>query len=508
MTPPDRVPVLRVVGITKTFGAANALSDVSFSVRRGEVHALVGENGAGKSTLVKIVTGILEPTSGHIELDGEPTRFVTPVEARRAGVAAVYQDPKLFPHLDVAENISMGATPTMALGVVDRRAVVAQAREALARIGVAIDPRALIAELSVAELQFVEIARALAANPQLLILDEPTSSLTPAEAEKLFRIARDLRERGTAILFITHRLEELTLIADTVTVLRDGRHVATRPAAEVRRTEIVRMMVGRPLEGMFAKRTRRTPGREVLRVDGLTRNGAFSNVTFALRAGEIVGMAGLVGSGRSEIAHACFGLSPPTAGSIAIDGVPVTPRSPKQMLALGLAYLPEDRDGLGLIMSAPIADNVTLPILDRLAKLGFIDETAGRTIASEAVETYHVRTTGIDQLVSDLSGGNRQKVAFARWLSTKPKVLILDEPTHGVDIGSKAQIHGIIAELADEGLAVLVISSDLPEVLGVSDRILVIAEGELVAEMDAASVDQETVMMAATRNALDGARAH
>jgi rhamnose transport system ATP-binding protein len=508
MTPPDRVPVLRVVGITKTFGAANALSDVSFNVRRGEVHALVGENGAGKSTLVKIVTGILEPTSGHIELDGEPTRFATPVEARRAGVAAVYQDPKLFPHLDVAENISIGATPTTALGVVDRRAVVAQARKALARIGVAIDPHALIAELSVAELQFVEIARALAADPRLLILDEPTSSLTPAEAEKLFRIVRDLREHETAILFITHRLEELTLVADAVTVLRDGRRVATRPVAEVTRTEIVRMMVGRPLEGMFAERTKRTPGREVLRVDGLTRDGAFSNVTFALRAGEIVGMAGLVGSGRSEIAQACFGLSPPTAGSIAIDGVPVTPRSPKQMLALGLAYLPEDRDGLGLIMSAPIADNVTLPILDRLAKLGFIDEAAGRKIASEAVETYHVRTTGIDQLVSDLSGGNRQKVAFARWLSTKPKVLILDEPTHGVDIGSKAQIHRIIAELADEGLAVLVISSDLPEVLGVSDRILVIAEGELVAEMDAASVDQEAVMIAATRNTRDGAHAH
>ena len=269
MTPPDRVPVLRVVGITKTFGAANALSDVSFSVTRGEVHALVGENGAGKSTLVKIVTGILEPSSGHIELDGEPRRFATPVEARRAGVAAVYQDPKLFPHLDVAENISMGATPTMTLW---RRRPQGRRRASarmLARIGVAIDPHALIAELSVAELQFVEIARALVADPQLLILDEPTSSLTPAEAEKLFRIVRDLRDRGTAILFITHRLEELALIADTVTVLRDGRHVATRPAAEVTRTEIVRMMVGRPLEGMFAERKKRTPGREVLRVDGL-----------------------------------------------------------------------------------------------------------------------------------------------------------------------------------------------------------------------------------------------
>jgi rhamnose transport system ATP-binding protein len=507
MTPLDRIPVLRVVGITKTFGVANALSDVSFSVSRGEVHALVGENGAGKSTLVKIVTGILEPSSGHIELDGAPTRFDTPVEARRAGVAAVYQDPKLFPHLDVAENISMGAAPLTALGAVDRTAVITRARKSLARIGVAIDPHALIAELSVAELQFVEIARALVVELKLLILDEPTSSLTPAEAERLFRIVRDLRDNGTAILFITHRLEELALIADTVTILRDGRHVTTQPAAEMSRTEIIRMMVGRPLEGMFVARAKRTPGREVLRVERLTRDGAFANVSFALRAGEIVGMAGLVGSGRSEIAQACFGLSPPTSGRIAIDGVPVTPHSPKQMLALGLAYLPEDRDGLGLIMSAPIADNVTLPILDRLAKLGFINEAMGRAIAAEAVKTYHVRTTGIDQLVSDLSGGNRQKVAFARWLSTKPKVLILDEPTHGVDIGSKAQIHGIIAELADEGLAVLVISSDLPEVLGVSDRILVVAEGELVAEMDAGSVDQETVMMAATRNARDGVHA-
>ena len=358
-----------------------------------------------------------------------------------------------------------------------------------------------------AELQFVEIARALVADLKLLILDEPTSSLTPAEADKLFRIVRDLREHGTAVLFITHRLEELPLISDTVTILRDGRHVATRPAAEMSRTEIVRMMVGRPLEGMFEARKKRTPGREALRVEGLTREGAFSNVSFALRAGEVVGMAGLVGSGRSEIAQACFGLSPPTAGRITISGVPVTPRSPKQMLALGLAYLPEDRDGLGLIMSAPIADNVTLPILDQLAKLGFIDDGAGRRIASQAVKTYQVRTTGLDQLVSDLSGGNRQKVAFARWLSTKPKVLILDEPTHGVDIGSKAQIHSIIAELANHGLAILVISSDLPEVLGVSDRILVVAEGELVAEMDPATVDQETVMMAATRNVRHGAYA-
>jgi len=507
MTAKLSAPALRIVGLTKSFGASNALSDVSFDVGRGDVHALVGENGAGKSTLVKIITGILEPNAGRIELLGEPVRFATPVEARRAGVAAVYQDPKLFPHLDVAENISMGAAPVTAIGAVDRKAVVARARDSLARIGVGIDPHALIAELSVAELQFVEIARALTADLKLLILDEPTSSLTPAEAEKLFQIVHDLRDNGTSVIFISHRLEEVALIADAVTILRDGRHVLTRPAAELSQAEIVRTMVGRPLKGMFAERAKRKPGRELLRVDELTREGVFSNVSFSLRAGEIVGMAGLVGSGRSEIAQACFGLAPPTSGRVALDGVPVTPRSPKQMLGLGLAYLPEDRDGVGLIMPATIVSNITLPILRALARLGLIDEAAARRIATEAVETYRVRTTGVDQIVADLSGGNRQKVAFARWLSTRPKVLILDEPTHGVDVGSKAQIHEIIARLADDGLAILVISSDLPEVLGVSDRVLVISEGELVAELDPSAVNQETVMMAATRNVRDAAHA-
>ncbi len=494
-------PALRVTGVAKAFGASNALTDVSFEVARGEVHALVGENGAGKSTLVKIITGILEPDAGEIALNGEVVRFTTPIEARRAGVAAVYQDPKLFPHLDVAENISMGATPVKAFGTVDRKAAVARAREALTRLGVAIEPSALIAGLSMAELQFVEIARALTADLRLLILDEPTSALTPAEVEKLFRIVKTLRDRGTSVVLITHRLEELDLIADAVTVLRDGRHVATRPASELSRAEIVRMMVGRPIETLFAERKAKTPGREVLRVDGLGLEGVFSDVSFSLHAGEIVGMAGLVGAGRSEIAHACFGLTPPTSGKVTLDGRPVTPQSPKQMLSLGLAYLPEDRDGVGLIMSSSIVGNVTLPIVDRLARLGVVDESAELQVATEAVKTYDVRTTGVDQLVSDLSGGNRQKVAFAKWLSTKPKVMILDEPTHGIDVGSKAQVHRMIARLAEDGLAVLVISSDLPEVLAISDRILVVSEGEIVAELDAARADQTAVMMAATRNA-------
>ena len=393
-------PALRVTGVAKAFGASNALTDVSFEVARGEVHALVGENGAGKSTLVKIITGILEPDAGEIALNGEVVRFTTPIEARRAGVAAVYQDPKLFPHLDVAENISMGATPVTAFGTVDRKAAVARAREALTRLGVAIEPSALIAGLSMAELQFVEIARALTADLRLLILDEPTSALTPAEVEKLFRIVKTLRDRGTSVVLITHRLEELDLIADAVTVLRDGRHVATRPASELSRAEIVRMMVGRPIETLFAERKAKTPGREVLRVDGLGLEGVFSDVSFSLHAGEIVGMAGLVGAGRSEIAHACFGLTPPTSGRVTLDGRPVAPQSPKQMLSLGLAYLPEDRDGVGLIMSSSIVGNVTLPIVDRLARLGVVDESAELRVATEAVKTYDVRTTGVDQLVS------------------------------------------------------------------------------------------------------------
>ncbi len=496
----DSAPVLRIANIGKSFGPSRALDDVSFELAPGRVHALVGENGAGKSTLVKIITGIIQADDGEIMLADRPVRFATPIEARRAGVAAVYQDPKLFPHLDVAENICMGDTPVTMLGTVARKTMYARAEAALGHLGVAIDPHALTASLSVAELQFVEIARALTADLRLLILDEPTSALTPAEAEKLFRIVRDLRDQGKAVMLITHRLEELDEIADEVTVLRDGAHVATRPMKELSRSDIVQMMVGRALDTLFSKRQAKAPGKEVLKVEHLSLDGVFRDVSFSVRAGEIVCMAGLVGAGRSEIAQTCFGMTPPSSGRIYLDGEPLVPRAPKQMLKLGLAYLPEDRDGQGLIMPADIVSNITLPIVGRLAHLGMVDTPAQRKVAQEAIKTYDVKATGIDQIVSLLSGGNRQKVAFAKWLATKPRVLILDEPTHGIDVGSKAQVHRIIAGLADSGLAILLISSDLPEVLAVSDRILVIAEGELVAELDAATANQQTVMMAATRN--------
>lgn len=500
MTDVSPSPALVVEGITKTYGSSRALSDVSFEVAKGRVHALVGENGAGKSTLVKIVTGIIGADQGKVFLGGKPVRFHNPVDARRAGLAAVYQDPKLFPHLDVAENITMGNAPVGRFGMLDRKKMYALSQAAFNELGVSLDPHALTAGLSVAEFQFVEIARAIISDLQLLILDEPTSALTPAEVEKLFRIVRDLRDQGKSVMLITHRLEELDLIADDVTILRDGAHVGTYPVSEVTRADIVQKMVGRPLDSLFAQRTPGKAGAEALRVEGLGLVGQFSGVSFSIRAGEIVGMAGLVGSGRSEIAQSCFGMTPPSRGAVYLNGKRVKPRSPRQMLGLGLAYLPEDRDAQGLIMAESIMANVTLPIVGDLAHLGVLDTAAQRAVAEEALTTYDVRATGIDQIVSLLSGGNRQKVAFARWLATKPSVLILDEPTHGIDVGSKAQVHHIIARLAETGLAILVISSDLPEVLAISDRILVIAEGELVDDIEAATATQETIMMAATRS--------
>jgi rhamnose transport system ATP-binding protein len=493
-------PALRIEGVSKFYGVSRALDDVSFEILRGRVHALLGENGAGKSTLVKIITGIIEADTGQVFVGSKAVRFQTPIEARTAGIAAVYQDPKLFAHLDVAENIFMGAYPTTLAGTVDRRTMYERAERALHRLGLDLDPRSLIAGLSVAELQFVEIARALVAELQLLILDEPTSALTPAESGRLFKIIRTLRDNGKSVLLITHRLEEVEAIADDITVLRDGRHVATRPASEVNRAALVQMMVGRPIETLFARRQSSGLGKEILRVEKLNLVGKFADVSFSLRAGEILGMAGLVGAGRTEIAQSLFGIRPPTGGRVYLNGRPVLPRAPNQMLRLGLAYLPEDRDGQGLILPESIVENVTLPIVGRLARLGVLNRAGERRIATSATATYDVKATGIDQIVSSLSGGNRQKVAIAKWLATKPMALILDEPTHGIDIGSKAQVHRIIIDLADSGLGVLLISSDLPELLAISDRILVIAEGRLVCALSREEATQEKVMMAATQN--------
>ena len=496
--PPDAA--LEIRGISKSYGPTRVLSDIGFVIGRGRIHALVGENGAGKSTLVKIITGIVEADAGEVLLDGTPVRFATPIEARKAGIAAVYQDPKLFAHLDVAENISYGRLSADSPRH-DRPAchVCGRHRRArAARHGHRCRMRSWPASRS-RKLQFVEIVRALVdrgSRPHPRRADLGTDA-GRGRASLRASSAR-LRDEGKSIVFITHRLEEVEAIADDITVLRDGRHVATRPAREIDRAGLVQMMVGRSMDALFAERGRAKAGDEVLRVEGLGLEGSFVDISFAVRAGEIVGMAGLVGAGRSEIAQALFGMTPPAVGRVTLEGRPVAPRSPRQMLRLGLAYLPEDRDGQGLVMAE--IDPRQRHAADRRASRAWASPSARRErqAAEAAIATYQVKATGVDQIVSALSGGNRQKVAFAKWLANDPVALILDEPTHGVDIGSKAQIHEIIADLADRGLAIILISSDLPEVLAMSDRILVVAEGRLVAEIAREDATQERVMAAAT----------
>ncbi|MCW2939731.1 MAG: Ribose import ATP-binding protein RbsA [Actinomycetia bacterium] len=490
-------PLLELVGVTKHYGAVRALTDVSFAIGPGEIHALVGENGAGKSTLVGVITGLVEPTAGTVLLDGEPQTYRNPRAARAAGVVAVYQDPRLFPHLDIAENVFAGIYPRHAPGVINRAEMHKHAAALLARLGVDLDTRAPLSSLSVAEAQFVEIARALATDTRLLILDEPTAALTAEDTERLFRLVRGLREAGTSIIWISHRMEEIRALADTITVLRDGKHVRTAPAVALTEAQMVQLMVGRDVT-----LTRTAPpaagGQDVLTVSGLSGKGAFEDISFCVRAGEIVTMAGLLGSGRTEIAETIFGLRKASAGTVSVSGVPVEPRSPRRMQRHGVAFLPENRDREGLITAFSVARNITLPSSRALSRLAVMKPRLEQSMAIDQIERLEIKTAGGNALVSSLSGGNRQKVAIARWLATHPKVLILDEPTHGIDVGTKVHIHELIRQLAhDEGLAVLVISSDLLEVLALSDRVLVLCEGRIAAEFAGDEATQESIMTAA-----------
>jgi rhamnose transport system ATP-binding protein len=490
------VPRLRVEHLSKRFEAVHALRDVTFDLAPGEIHALVGENGAGKSTLVGVITGLLRPDVGAVRLDGDVVEFRSPLEARRAGVAAVYQDPHLFPHLSVAENIFTGRYPTRR-GLVDRARMRSEAAALLARLGFEIDVDAVVAGLTVAESQFVEIARALSSEVRLLILDEPTSALTPPEAERLFDVVRGLRQQGTTVVWISHRMEEVRLLADTITVLRDGGHVRTAPAADLDDDTMIRLMVGRSVALDAVPRTEPL-GPPRLSVRGLSVPGVFDDISFDVHEGEIVGVAGLVGSGRSEIAQSVFGLGATPTGEVRIDGRVVRPRSPRQMAELGVVYIPEDRDAEGVLASMSITDNLVLPSIRRIATFGFVRTSRERQLAEQQRAALGIKGHIADP-VSSLSGGNRQKVALARWLGTNPKVLLLDEPTHGIDVGTKSQVHDMMRRLArSERLAILMISSDLPEVLAVSDRVLVIARGRLVGDLDIADASQEVVLAAAT----------
>jgi len=497
----DEVATPRLVlrGASKRFAATQALDDVTIELLPGEVHALVGENGAGKSTLVKILGGIHTPDSGTIQLDGEAIVLRGPAHARSLGIAVVHQEPRLFPDLTVAENVYMGDPPAGALGSVDWGSMRRSADALFQGLGVRMKVGDLVRGLSMADQQLIEIAKALSMDARVLILDEPTASLSAHEVERLFAIVRQLRDRGVAVLFVSHRLEEVFALCDRATVFRDGRHVVTRLTRDLTTADLVRHMVGREIT-LFPK-VEAPIGDVLLAVRGLSRGDAFRDVSFEVRTGEILGFAGLVGAGRTEIARVLFGIDRRDGGEILVAGQPVHFNSPSAALRAGVAYVPEDRHQDGLVLDFSIASNVSLPILPRLFPRLFLRASAERALARRFGDQLNIRTTGVDQLVSALSGGNQQKVVLAKWLASQPRVLILDEPTRGIDIGAKVEVHRIVAELAASGLAIMLISSDLPEVLAMSDRIVVMHEGVVTETIAHAEATEERVMFAATGQA-------
>jgi rhamnose transport system ATP-binding protein len=488
-------PVLTMRGISKRFGATRALDGVSMDLHPGEVHALVGENGAGKSTLIKVMTGVYPPDDGEVLVDGEPVTLHSAADAQARGIAPIFQEPLIFPDLSVAENVFIGHRDQGR--VVRWRRMCADAAEILASLDVHIDPRTPASGLPVAAQQAIEIAKAISLDVRVLIMDEPTAALSAHEVERLFRQVRRLRDAGVAVLFISHRLDEVFELADRITVFRDGRRVASHARGDVTRAELIAAMVGREVSDFYARHDHRA-GEVVLRVRDLARTGAFSGVSFDVRRGEVLGLAGLVGAGRTDVALALFGVAPAEAGTIELDGEPVEIATPRDALDRGIAYLSEDRRHVGLSLPQSVTSNITLPSLRRyVTRLSLVDRRAERAAAAGFRERLRIRTPGLNQPVGLLSGGNQQKTMLAKWLNTEPRVLILDEPTRGIDVGAKADVHGIVDELARAGLAIVLISSDLPEVLAVSDRVLVMREGTQTGVFDRAEATQERVMTAA-----------
>jgi rhamnose transport system ATP-binding protein len=491
----ERPPILATRGVSKRFGSTQALQDVSLDLRTGEIHALLGENGAGKSTLIKIMTGVEQPDAGDMAVDGVEVVLRGPLHAQDLGIAAIYQEPNIFPDLSVAENIFI--THRDRGRVIHRGRMRRDAEAILRRLGVRLDVEAPARGLTLAEQQTVEIAKALSLRVRVLIMDEPTASLSAHEVRRLFGIVESLRREGVAILFISHRMEEVFEIADRVTVLRDGRWVSTQPRADLTPAIAIREMVGRTLSDFF-QRTPAEPGAVVLEVRDLGREGAFSGVSFDVRAGEVLGFAGLVGARRTDVGLALFGIAPADTGAIALDGREVAIRHPQDALRLSIAYSTEDRRALGLIFPQSIAANISLPTLARyLNRFGLIQTSAEDAAAERYRERLRIRAPSVRVPVATLSGGNQQKVVLSKWLDTRPRVLILDEPTRGIDVGSKAEVHQMIDELAREGLAIILISSDLPEVLAISDRILVMREGAQMAIFSRDEATAERVLTAA-----------
>jgi len=489
-------PLLEVRDVSKRFPGVQALDKAHLDVNHGEVLALVGENGAGKSTLMKILSGVYHPDAGTILMDSQEVVPRDPVHARDdLGVSIIYQEFNLALNLSVAENIYLGRFPTRR-GFVQYGRLYHQAEEFLGLLGADLDPRASVARLSVARRQMVEVAKAISYQCKLLIMDEPTSALTTRETETLFEITRGLRDKGVGIIFITHRLDEIFEIADRVTVLRDGNTVGTLPISAADRATVVRMMVGRDLSEMYAAKES-TIGAPLLEVRHLSTPGLLDDISFTLHQGEIVGLFGLLGAGRTDLAQALFGACPTSGMDVLLNGHPVTVRSPADATRIGLGYVPEDRKLHGLVLPMSVRENVTLAVLRELSRATVVQPAQERKLTDRFIQALNIQTPSREQRVNNLSGGNQQKVVVAKWLASNPKVLILDEPTRGIDVGAKAEVHAIMARLAEQGVGILMISSELPEVLGMSDRILVMHEGRIIGEFTREEATKERVMMAA-----------
>jgi inositol transport system ATP-binding protein len=495
-------PLLRMTGISKSFPGVRALDGVDFEVRPGEVHALLGENGAGKSTLLKILSGAQSPDSGTIALDGATIAPATPHDAQQLGIVTIYQEFTLAPNMTIAENVFIGREPGPRVFMNWRR-MAAETRAITDRLGLGLKPLTIVRDLNVAEQQMVEIARALSMRSRLIVMDEPTSALSASEVEKLFRIIRDLKAEGLGIVFVTHRLEEVMQICDRFTVLRDGRQVGSGDIASTSIDGIIRLMVGREVNALFAHREAAAPGAVALAVEGLTRRGStqdphavvLDDVSLKVRRGEILGIAGLVGAGRTELARAIFGADPYDSGKILVDGAAVDIRSPQAAIRHGIGLVPEDRKQQALFLALAVRPNLSMAALQRISRFGlFVDEKAERALIAEYRQALNIRMAGPEQTVANLSGGNQQKVVLARWLALRPKVLIVDEPTRGIDVGAKVEVHNLLFELARSGIAIIAISSELPEIMAISDRIVTMREGKVTGEVARDAADEEMLM--------------
>ena len=495
-TPAAGQPLVEAMGISKAFAGIEVLRDVDLALHAGEIHALLGENGAGKSTFAKILAGVHRPTRGELAFNGATVELHSPIDAQRLGITLIHQEPLSFPDLSVAENLVLGRTGGSPFKRVPWAHMKRDAERLMALLGVAIDVLRPMRGLSIADQQMVEIARALASDSRLIIMDEPTAALTPNEVATLFTIARRLRNEGRTIIFISHRLEEVRALCDRVTIFRDGSRVATDSATNLTDSDIIRLMIGRSL-GEYRKKHESSIGEVALKVEKLGAPGLFYDVNFEVRRGEVVGLGGLVGAGRTDVAQALFGITPATEGKIFVHGRPVEIRSPPDAIALGLAFVPEDRAVAGIFRTLSVESNITAAVPGKIAPKGLIRAAIERAIARESVRKLQVRLASLRQPIGELSGGNQQKAILARWLLTDPRILILDEPTRGVDIGVKAEFYDMIGELAASGRAILLISSELPELLALCDRVLVMSEGRLTANIPRAEASQESIMHAA-----------